>query len=85
MNEQRCLEYCIEYGGNFPDDLRTALHVREWVGQRALAWAFNDEERAAATAAIEWAKNYLSDRQTTEAKAASQCPSPRQLSLDLCG
>jgi hypothetical protein len=51
VNQRLCLEWCLEYGHRFPQDYRTALHVRDWLADKALEWAWTNEERQAVSVA----------------------------------
>jgi hypothetical protein len=61
VNGLLCLKWCLEYGHRFPQDYRTALHVRDWLADKAAECAWNDEERTAVDVARRAAINLLRD------------------------
>lgn len=63
MNAAKCLEWCLEYGHRFPNDYRTALNVRDWLADKALEFAWNDEEREAVSVARAAALRLIGERQ----------------------
>ena len=56
MNAARCLAWCLEYRGNYPDDAITAKHVQDWIAKSALTVAQIPEHKSAVNDAEIWAK-----------------------------
>lgn len=60
MNATECLRFCHQIHGNFPNDFRTALHVLDWLADKAQTEAVTVDDFEAIEAAKEKAKELLS-------------------------
>lgn len=59
MNALKCLEFCHEVRGNLPNDFGTALHIINWLAEKARIEAVSPEDFGAIEAAVEAAKELL--------------------------
>lgn len=59
MNATKCLEWCHEVRGNYPNDFCAALHVLDWLAAKAKTEAVTAEDLEAVEAARAWAKDLL--------------------------
>ena len=58
MNAAAALDWCVTHAAQgFPDDIRTAAHVREWLAAKAQTHAQTPAEFEAVDRATVWAWN----------------------------
>jgi hypothetical protein len=66
VNAALCLQWCVDYAHRFPQDLRTALHVRDWLADKAAEEAQTDSQRAAVQLARDQANALINTTRTPE-------------------
>lgn len=59
MNAAKCLEFCREVHGKFPNDRRTAEHVINWLAAKAKTEAISPEDIEAIEAVEQGARELL--------------------------
>lgn len=59
VNALLCLEWCLEYGHRFPQDRKTAMHVLDWLAEKAKDEATTEADWEAIDRAIHSAKEVV--------------------------
>lgn len=60
MNAAMALEWCLAHQEGYPNDKRTAIHVADWLADKALIVCATDAQVVAVNAAKDWALRVIS-------------------------